>query len=501
MWSFPFVRSSSSRSGWWPAIIVGIAGLAAYAGFAALRVSGGQTLREWAIGQLGGTSARPAESGRQDAVGHADSAPYRDRVGRKSAGPDDGDHDHGTHEHAAHDHAGHAPDDSVEISPQARRSIGLVEGEVTLSTFRRTITVPGMVVERRGRSRFTVITPLTGYLTRILVAEGDTVTPDQPLFEIRLTHEELVQAQAELLRTTVEIDVVRREISRLEGIGAEGVIPARTILERKYELQKLEAVQLAQRQALLLHGLSDPQVEEIIRSRALLGAVVARAPGTAALDGPDARLVAQSLAVDRGQHVTAGDTLAVLVDHAALLIEGEAFEQDLATITEAAAGGRPVVAVVDAPGGQGRRLEGLRIAYVADRVAAESRTLRFYVALPNEAVNADPARGDGFVTWRYKPGQRMQLLVPVEEWPERIVLPAEAVAQDGIESYVFRVNGDHFDRETVHVEHREPQWVVIANDGTLFPGDRVAMSAAQQLHLAIKNRAGGGIDPHAGHSH
>jgi cobalt-zinc-cadmium efflux system membrane fusion protein len=43
--------------------------------------------------------------------------------------------------------------------------------------------------------------------------------------------------------------------------------------------------------------------------------------------------------------------------------------------------------------------------------------------------------------------------------------------------------------------------VVIANDGTLFPGDRVAMSAAQQLHLALKNKAGGGIDPHAGHNH
>ena len=105
------------------------------------------------------------------------------------------------------------------------------------------------------------------------------------------------------------------------------------------------------------------------------------------------------------------------------------------------------------------------------------------------------------MTWRHKPGQRMQIRVPVEEWPDRIVLPAEAVAQDGVESYVFRANGDHFDREPVHVEHRDPQWVVIANDGALFPGDRVAMSAAQQLQLALKTKSGGGIDPHAGHHH
>ena len=182
--------------------------------------------------------------------------------------------------------------------------------------------------------------------------------------------------------------------------------------------------------------------------------------------------------------------------------ETDAFEQDIPAITEVATASKSITAVLDAPGGLGRHVEGLRIAYVADRVAAESRTLRFYVTLPNEAISTPHADGSKhLLTWQYKPGQRMQLQVPVEEWTERIVLPAQAVAQDGVENYVFRANGDHFDREPVHVEHRDPQWVVIANDGTLFPGDRVAMSAAQQLQLAIKNKSGGGIDPHAGHNH
>ena len=106
-----------------------------------------------------------------------------------------------------------------------------------------------------------------------------------------------------------------------------------------------------------------------------------------------------------------------------------------------------------------------------------------------------------FVEWRYKPGQRMQLHIPVEEWTDRIVLPVEAVAQEGLENYVFRVNGDHYDRQPVHVEHRDPQVIVIANDGALFPGDRIALSAAQQLQVAVKTKAGGGVDPHAGHNH
>lgn len=213
-------------------------------------------------------------------------------------------------------------------------------------------------------------------------------------------------------------------------------------------------------------------------------------------------LVVHALSVDRGQHVTAGDTLAVLVDHGTLLLEGDAFEQDIAQITEAASQGTPITAVLDAQGSPQRRIENLRIAYVADSVAAESRTLRFYVSLPNEA--GGESRTDNAsrsVTWRYKPGQRMQLEVPVEEWPDRIVLPAAAVAQDGVENYVFRSRIGHYDRTPVQVEHRDPQWVVIANDGAIKPGQRVATSSAQQLHLAIKNKAGGGVDPHAGHSH
>ena len=38
-------------------------------------------------------------------------------------------------------------------------------------------------------------------------------------------------------------------------------------------------------------------------------------------------------------------------------------------------------------------------------------------------------------------------------------------------------------------------------DLDVFPGDRIALSAAQQLQLALKNKSGGAIDPHAGHNH
>ena len=51
------------------------------------------------------------------------------------------------------------------------------------------------------------------------------------------------------------------------------------------------------------------------------------------------------------------------------------------------------------------------------------------------------------------------------------------------------------------IELGEVSRVVIENDGTLFPGDRVAAEGAYQIYLTIKNQAGGAVDPHAGHNH
>jgi hypothetical protein len=76
------------------------------------------------------------------------------------------------------------------------------------------------------------------------------------------------------------------------------------------------------------------------------------------------------------------------------------------------------------------------------------------VSLPNEIVlESKSAHGHRFLTWRYKPGQRMQLRVPVEQWTDRIVLPVDGVAKEGVEYCVFQQNGDHFDRVPVQVEY------------------------------------------------
>ncbi len=204
-----------------------------------------------------------------------------------------------------------------------------------------------------------------------------------------------------------------------------------------------------------------------------------------------------------GKYVSAGETLCTLVDYSELYAAGLAFEQDVPAVNQAAARGEVVSMVVGAKTeGGDESLSGLKILYLDDNVDVQSRAFHFYVPIPNPIVR-DDSQPDGrrFVYWQLKPGQRLQIRVPVERWDNRIVLPVEAVAQEGAEVYVFEANGDHFDRRAVRVEYRDQNWVVIANDGTLKLGAVVAESAAHQVQLALKAKSGGGVDPHAGHNH
>ncbi|NIP86980.1 MAG: secretion protein HlyD [Planctomycetales bacterium] len=421
---------------------------------------------------------------------------------------------HSQHEH--HD------EQLLELSGQARATIGLVTGPVRLETYTETITVPGKVVERPGRSKQKVPAPLAGVVTSIFRTPGETVTAGEPLFELHLMHEELVAAQGEYLRLVADEKVAQAEIERLQEVAREGIVAGRQLLDRQYQLQKIQAQLNAQRERLLLHGLTGEHLNFIARKKKLVHGVTVFAPGgpdshrhPAGGDQPQAaggeaetssgpRLEMQRLLVEQGQHVEAGQPLCVLVDYSQLFIEGQAFQPDVPHLLEIIAQGRTVSATIGAGGDRGFLERNLRLEYVDNTVDHESRLHAFYVQLPNQTVRGAGAEPGGrFVQWKYRPGQRVKLQIPVRQWKDRIVLPAAAVAQDGLEAYVFLENGSLFERRAVRVDIRDSrqQLIVIANDGSLYPGDVIALNNADLLNLELKTRGHTTADPHHGHAH
>jgi cobalt-zinc-cadmium efflux system membrane fusion protein len=465
------------------------------AGLLALAVAGAFAVRNlWPsdAGQPSGAVGEPAHDEHDD---HGDSHHH-------ATAPDG-------HEDASHDDLDQGDAAWLQLSKQARKNVGLKLLTVELRDFDRTITVPATIVQRPGRSQIRVSAPMTGIVTRTYPIQGEAVAPGQPLFDLRLTHEDLVDVQSRFLQTVEQLEVIKREVARLEEVTSSGAVAGKRLLERQYEQQKTEAMLRAQRQALILHGLSDEQVDEISSSRELLKEVTIRAPqptAKPASDGAEHLLQVSELQVEQGQQVAAGDPLCVLSDHEELYIEGKAFEEDDQGLNEAANQGLPITAIVEANGGEPAKeshaIGNLKILYVENQVELASRALRFYLRLPNGLLrNELTSDGRRFIAWRYKPGQRVELLVPVERWEDRIVLPIGAVVNDGAESFLFCQRGDRFDRKPVHVEYRDQRWAVIENDGTISPGDVVVAAGAYQMHLALKNKAAGVVDPHAGHEH
>ena len=434
------------------------------------------------------SSGRPEDPAEQEQAEHAEDD-HDDQDHAADAGREPYDHQH---DEAA----------ALRLSKQAEANIR--RERVELRPFARTISVPATVVERPGRSKVQITAPFTGLVTGIHRVEGEAITPGMPLFDLQLTHEELVEAQAEFLRIAEELEVVRREVARVAGVVSRGALAGKSLLQRQYEQQKLEAALHAQRQRLLLHRLTPQQVDGILKNRKLLQDLTVFAPSSAENgNGNGGRLMqVQELKVERGQHVAVGAPLCTLADHARLHVRGAAFEQDIPRLVAAVRHGWTVTAVFQSPENGRKMVGGLKILYLANEVEMQSRAFYFYVTLPNEvARDTRTGAGQRFIDWKFKPGQRLRLLVPVEPATERIVLPVESVVRDGAEAYVFEYNRDHFDRRIVQVEYRDQDRVVIANDGSLKPGVEVAVAGAYQIHLATKNKGGQAIDAHAGHQH
>jgi multidrug efflux pump subunit AcrA (membrane-fusion protein) len=335
------------------------------------------------------------------------------------------------------------------------------------------------------------------------VIEGEAVAPEAPLFDVRPTHEDLVTTQREFLQALEELDVVNREIARLESL-AEGVVPGSRLRDQKYERQKLDARLHAQRQALLLHGLAEADVDAIVSDRELLKSLTLRAPQHEDDDacGDDHLFHVQSLEVERGQQIEAGQSLAVLADHCQLYIEGTAFEDDAQRLRAAAAAGTEITADLLSTDQRETALRGLKILYISDQVDRDSRAMHFYIPLDNSIALDRTEGGHRFLQWRFQPGQRVELRLPVEAWRDKLVLPAEAVVVEGAEAFVFEQESPgHFHRTPVAVEFKDKSSAVIAEDGSLHVGDVIAGRGAFQMELDFKNKQGGGVDPHAGHTH
>ena len=197
-----------------------------------------------------------------------------------------------------------------------------------------------------------------------------------------------------------------------------------------------------------------------------------------------------------GEQVQSGAPLAVLANHYSLFIKGHAFKKEASRLAKAAKESWDVrVEFTEDTAEDWPPLEQkFQVRHLSNTTNPDSRTFDFFIPLQNQASTYQK-EGRTFVVWRFRPGQRVNILVPVEEIEDVLVLPAEAVAFEGPEAFVFQQNGDLFNRISVEVIHRDRINVVLANDGSIGPGFFLAQNAAASLNRILKSQAASGLQP------
>lgn len=425
---------------------------------------------------------------------------------------------------------GEAPH-ALALSDQALRNIGIAEDglhTIAISSYDKTVSFPAMLVDRPGRSRFRVPAPFSGVVKKVYVEPGMVVQPGQPLFDLALTHEELIACQNELVALCQKRDMIQRELERLESLTADVAPKAKRDVE--FQKAEIDSQIESQRNILLIHGIDEKEIQETIeKRRQLIRMITIRVPRMledensscpVATESDEANTASEhdhrapviqmeTLSVDKGQLVAPGEPLCQLTDLSLLNIEGRASSNDESILATALMEHCNVTASFD-----DERVEGLRIRYIDTRIDPISRALLFYVELPNSVVVRDAGAHrhpwseehsagpcemhQHYVNWRFRPGRRGELKVEYDTISNCIVVPREAVAESGSDAFVFEWTGSEPDGERrkiwvkrpVHILHRSKSLVALANDGSVFPGGKIVARGAGQLLVALTSGGG-----------
>ena len=291
----------------------------------------------------------------------------------------------------AHDHAAMAAGAStsarpVTLSDSDARRIGVTFATATRGPLSREVRTVGQITFDETRVR-AIAPKIDGWVERLYVnTTGQPVAVGQPLLTIYSPM--LVSAQEELL-------LARRLRDDVKGADAGTT-------------QRAADLVASARRRLAYWDIPAGEIDEIERTGAARKTLTLRSPAGGYV------LEKNVLA---GQKIMAGEALYRVADLGAVWVEGEVFEQDLASVRV----GQTVRAELQALPGEHRTGT---ISYIYPTLNPETRTVRVRVVLPNRDLRLKPGM---YATIRITGGTRDAVLT----------VPRSAVLSTGERSIVF----------------------------------------------------------------
>ncbi|MCA9323246.1 MAG: hypothetical protein KDB53_21090 [Planctomycetes bacterium] len=208
----------------------------------------------------------------------------------------------------------------------------------------------------------------------------------------------------------------------------------------------------------------------------------------------------ERLHVKPGARVAAGDQLLTLLNPREMYLRTNPVGAEKADILRSLAIGstceaRPLV------GDSGPELTDLTIDFITSDPGSTGTSA--YARVMNEEITTK-TRVDGarYRSWQLRSGLKYLIRIPMKVFERVVVVPSDAIAEDGAKRVVFLPDGDTFRPIEVEIAYQDDRVAVIAlNEATkIVPGDVIVTHGAYALGLALRSNTTA-VDPHAGHNH
>lgn len=240
------------------------------------------------------------------------------------------------------------------------------------------------------------------------------------------------------------------------------------------EAQRNAAIVLEKvRRKLEVFGITEKEIDRIVETGKSHPLYYVRATGTG-------QIIKQDVII--GTTVEKSDSLYTILDSDVVWVEGEAYEDTLATLHDKWQIGSKVR--IRVPSYPGEVFSG-KIAQISTVVDPEKRTVHFWTEVENPNN-------------QLKTGMFAKKTLVIEEIDDVLSVPLTAVLDDGAKKVVFVESSNTYIKHEVNVGVKDDRYIEI-KDG-LFAGELVVIQGTHQL---MRETAGSTkvIDPHAGHDH
>lgn len=357
----------------------------------------------------------------------------------------------------------HSPGEQViRLSGEVEKQINIKTAAVKPGPVKSTLKAMGKVLTPNDRKAI-VGCAYSARIVGLHAAVGQWVERDRPLVTIEC--EEVGNAQSEFVKALTDYELSELDYEREERLFKKDIGAKKDHLEAKARHQIARAALNAAEKKLMVLGLSKEQIRELSETQNVGPRVTVNAPITG-------RVVMNNAVL--GAVVDAPTEIMVIMDLESLWIDAEIFEKDLSKVKK----GQEVEIVV--PAYPEEHFHG-QIHYIGDVVNSDTRTITVRTIVEN-------------TDFRLKPGMFADITILTDHKESAVIVPKEAILDDGGRKIVFVRDKDHYALRTVETGARYNGDIEIVNG--LSIGEIVVVEGNFQLKSRFQQGAIG-----RGHTH